>query len=316
MMAVMAREKLSPEARALLEEIDSLGLPALQSLVPAAARVQVRESSKRSIGEPVVLERVENFCVPAPAGSVPVRLYARERGGVHPCLVYFHGGGYVVCDLDTHDTVCRWIAKESGAIVIAVDYRLAPEHRFPAALEDCQAAAAWVCANGEQLGVDANRIAVGGDSAGGNLAAVVSIQCRDAGGPPLALQVLVYPVTNCNSLATDSYREFAEDHHLTRGLMDYFFDHYFARAEDRADPKASPLLAKDLQGLPPALVITAECDPLRDEGEAYAARLAEAGVTVTCTRYKGMFHPFFSLPGILEDSRKAVRQVAGALRRM
>ena len=312
----MKRPKLSAEARALLEEIDALGMPALESLPPAEARVQVRENSQKSIGEPVLLERVENCTIPGPAGPIPVRIYAGGAGGVRPCLVYFHGGGYVLCDLDTHDTVCRWIAKESGAVVIAVDYRLAPEHRFPAALVDCHAATAWVCANTARLGVDPDRVAVGGDSAGGNLAAVVSIKCRDAGGPKLALQVLVYPVTDCGWLETQSYREFAEDHYLTRRLMDYFFGHYFAKAEDRVTPDASPLLVQELQGLQPALVITAECDPLRDEGEAYAARLAEARVTVACTRYPGMFHPFFSLPGLLEDSRKAVRQVAGALRRM
>lgn len=278
--------------------------------------MRARENSQRAIGEPVTLERVENFTVPGPAGPIPVRLYASATSEAQPCLVYFHGGGYVLCDLDTHDTACRWIARESGAIVIAVDYRLAPEHRFPSALEDCLAATAWVCANAGRLGAHPDRIAVGGDSAGGNLATVVSLRSRDDGGPKLALQVLVYPVTNCASMETDSYREFSEHHHLTRGLMEYFMEHYFANPEDRRRPDASPLFAKDLRGLPPALVITAECDPLRDEGEAYAARLAAAGVTVTCTRYPGMYHPFFSLPGILEDSRKAVRQVAAALRRM
>jgi acetyl esterase len=216
----MKRPKLSPEARALLEAADAMGLPALEELPPAEGRVRARENSRRSVGEPVALARVENFTIPGPAGPIPVRLYARERGTAQPCLVYFHGGGYVLCDLDTHDTTCRWVAQESGAIVIAVDYRRAPEHRFPAALEDCTAATAWVCANAIQLGAHPDRIAVGGDSAGGNLAAVVSMRARDAGGPKLALQVLVYPVTDCASLETESYREYAEDHHLTRRLMD------------------------------------------------------------------------------------------------
>jgi acetyl esterase len=312
----MERPKLTPEARALFEKNDALGLPPLESLSPAEARLRARQNSARSAGEPVVLQRVEDFTVPGPAGSIPVRLYADASGGAQPCRVYFHGGGYVVCDLDTHDSVCRWIAKESGAIVIAVDYRLAPEHRFPAALEDCHAATVWVCQNAGRLGVDPERVAVGGDSAGGNLATVISMRCRDAGGPKLALQVLVYPVTNCTSFDTASYREFAEGYHLTRGLMDYFVEHYFAAPEDRSNPEASPCFAGNLRELPPALVITAECDPLCDEGEAYAAQLAAARVTVTCTRYPGMFHPFFSQPGLLEDSRKAVRQVAAALRRM
>ena len=221
----------------------------------------------------------------------------------------------MIGDLDSHDPVCRALARLSGAVVIAIDYRLAPEHKFPAALEDCRAATLWVCANAAQLGVDGRLIAVGGDSAGGNMATVVAIQCRDAGGPPLALQVLVYPVTNLGSFDTASHKEFAEDHYLTRASMDYFLSQYFAKPEDAARPDASPAFQQDLRGLPPALILTAECDPLRDEGEAYAQRLEEAGVPVTCTRYAGMFHPFFSMP-VLTEARRAYEEVAAAVREM
>jgi acetyl esterase len=198
-------------------------------------------------------------------------------------------------------------------VVVAVDYRLAPEHKFPAAVDDSYAATLWVAANAGALGVDPRRIAVGGDSAGGNLAAVVSLKCRDEAGPALALQVLVYPVTNLASFDTGSYRAFAEGYNLTRAEMEWFRASYLDRPEDGKHPHASPLLAANLSGLPPALVITAECDPLRDEGEAYAKRLEQAGVPVTCTRYPGMIHPFFSMPGALTQARKAIEQVAAAI---
>jgi acetyl esterase len=220
----------------------------------------------------------------------------------------------VVCDLDTHDTVCRAIARRAGAVVVAVDYRLSPEYRFPAAVQDSYAATGWVAANAGRLRIDPRRIAVGGDSAGGNLSAVMCLKSREEGGPALALQVLVYPVTNLASFDTPSYSEFAAGYYLTRAEMEWFRGHYLARTEDAQSPYASPLLAPDLRGLPPALVITAECDPLRDEGEAYAKRLAEAGVEVTCTRYAGMIHPFFSLGGAFSQGRRAIEQVAAAVR--
>ena len=229
-------------------------------------------------------------------------------------MVYFHGGGWVVCDLDTHDVVCRAIARRAEAVVVSVDYRLAPDHKFPAAVTDAYAATEWVAANAERLGIDPTRISVGGDSAGGNLATVVSLMSREKNGPSIALQALVYPVTDLSSFETPSYREFAEGHHLSRVQMEWFRGHYLASPEDCGNPYASPLLARDLSGLPPALIITAECDPLRDEGEAYAKRLEEAGVTVTCTRYPGMIHPFFSLPGAIPQALDAIQQVADAVR--
>jgi acetyl esterase len=228
-------------------------------------------------------------------------------------MVYFHGGGWVVCDLDTHDVVCRAIARRAGAVVIAVDYRLAPEHKFPAAVVDCYAATVWVAANADRLSIDRNRITVGGDSAGGNLGAVVSLKSRDENGPAIALQAMVYPVTDLSSFATPSYQEFADGYQLTKAEMVWFRDHYLGSLEDARHPHASPLLAADLRGLPPALIITAECDPLRDEGEAYAKRLAAAGVPVTSTRYAGMIHPFFSLSGAIPQALDAIQQVADAV---
>jgi acetyl esterase len=208
------------------------------------------------------------------------------------------------------------LAKESDALVIAVGYRRAPEHKFPAAVEDAHAATVWIAKHAAQLGINANRIAVGGDSAGGNLATVTSIRCRDAGGPALASQLLIYPITNHSSFETGSYLEFAENHYLTRKTMLWFASHYLALPEDKRNPDASPLLAKDLAGLPPALLITAEFDPLRDEGEAYGERLRQAGVMVTAVRYPGMIHGFAVMLGVLETGRRAIREAAEFLRRL
>lgn len=295
--------------------MEAQGGPPLESLPPQEARLLAAESLKMVAGEPEQIERVENLSVPRPGGSIPIRVYAPGTGPA-PGLVYFHGGGWVVGDLNVYDVVCRSIAKKSGAVVVSVDYRLSPEHKFPAAVEDCLAATAWVAANAPRLGIDPRRIAVGGDSAGGNLAAVMALKCRSNGGPALALQVMVYPVTNLHAFDTASYRDFADGYYLTRSMMHWFRDAYLGRAEDSAQLDASPLFAPDLRGLPPALIITAECDPLRDEGEAYGKRLQDAGVATVCTRYPGMIHPFFSMGGVITQGRKAVDQVAAAVRAM
>jgi acetyl esterase len=205
------------------------------------------------------------------------------------------------------------MARRAGAVVVSVDYRLAPEHKFPAAVTDSYAATVWVAQNAERLGIDPKRISVGGDSAGGNLAAVVALKSRDENGPAIALQAMIYPVTDLSSFDTGSYREFNDGYQLTKVEMEWFRDLYLKSAADARNPDASPLLARDLRGLPPALVITAECDPLRDEGEAYAKRLQDAGVAVTSTRYAGMIHPFWSLAGALPQALEAYQQVADAL---
>jgi acetyl esterase len=303
-------ERLHPEARALLEMMDAQGGPPLESEDPVEARSSRLEPMKMLGGEPDALARVENLSIPGPGGDVPIRVYAKEQGGLRSALVYFHGGGFVLGNLDTHDAVCRALANESGAVVISVDYRLSPESKFPAALDDSQAAVRWVAANAERLGVDARKIGVGGDSAGGNLATVVAMRCRDAGGPALAFQVLIYPVTDSSSYDTGSHRESGDGYFLTTAAMDWFIGHYLSTADQKRLPEVSPLLATDLSRLPPALVITAEFDPLRDEGEAYAQRLRQTGVPVTLTQYPGMIHGFVSMRGVLADGRRAIREVA------
>jgi acetyl esterase len=285
----------------------------LESFSPEEARKLAIESLKTAGGTPEPVRSIENLRIPGPDCEIPIRIYTPDAPAPRPALVYFHGGGWVVCDLDTHDVVCTAIAHRAGAVVIAVDYRLAPEHKFPAAVTDSYAATAWVASNAKRLGIDPKRISVGGDSAGGNLAAVVSLKSRDQDGPAIELQVMVYPVTDLSSFATPSYQEFGENHYLTKSEMEWFRDHYLRSMEDARDPHASPLLTLDLSELPPALIITAECDPLRDEGEAYAKRLANDGVAVTYTCYPGMIHPFFSLSGAIPQAFDAIQQVANAV---
>ncbi len=228
-------------------------------------------------------------------------------------LVWFHGGGWVIGDLDTTDVCCRLLANRSDAVVVSVDYRLAPEDPFPAGLEDCMTAVAWTVENAELLGVDPTRLAVGGDSAGGNLAAVVAQRNRDEFGPAIRFQLLVYPATDL-TLSHPSVKENGEGYFLTRDAMVWFTDHYLSGGADPKDPRVSPLFADSAAGLPPALVITAEFDPLRDEGEAYGAWLQEAGVPTTIVRYDGQIHGFFGMVGMLDDASKAIDQAADGLR--
>jgi acetyl esterase len=309
----MLSPKLDPAVRQLLEAAEAEGNPPLESFSPEEARKLAIESLKTAGGTPEPVRSIENLRIPGPDCEIPIRIYTPDAPAPRPALVYFHGGGWVVCDLDTHDVVCTAIAHRAGAVVIAVDYRLAPEHKFPAAVTDSYAATAWVASNAKKLGIDPKRISVGGDSAGGNLAAVVSLKSRDQDGPAIELQVMVYPVTDLSSFATPSYQEFGENHYLTKSEMEWFRDHYLRSMEDARDPHASPLLTLDLSELPPALIITAECDPLRDEGEAYAKRLANDGVAVTYTCYPGMIHPFFSLSGAIPQAFDAIQQVANAV---
>jgi acetyl esterase len=312
----MLSDKLDPNIRAVLEAIQAQGLPPLESFSPGQARLAVIENTPKMQAAPEAVAEVRDLRIPGPGGEIGLRIYTPESAAPRPALVYFHGGGWVLCNLDTHDVMCRAIANRAQAVVVSVDYRLAPEQKFPAAVEDCYAAAQWVVSNACALGADPRRIVVGGDSAGGNLAAVAAIRSRDEAGPGFAGQVLVYPVTDLSSFETGSYQEFAEDHSLTRALMEWFRGHYLSTEAEALLPHASPLLADDLSRLPPALVITAECDPLRDEGEAYAARLREAGVAVTLTRYAGMIHPFFSWTGVVPQAMEAISQVAAAVRTM
>nr|WP_281427635.1 alpha/beta hydrolase [Mesobacillus maritimus] len=264
-------------------------------------------------GIPEEVGKVEDRRIPGPGGEIPVRIYTPEGEGPFPALVYYHGGGWVIGNLDTVEVPCRLLTNRANCVVISVDYRLAPEHKFPAAAEDAYSAVQWVVDNASSIGVDSARVAVGGDSAGGNLAAVVALMAKDKGGPSISYQMLIYPVTNHN-YDTQSYKDNAEGYFLTKSTMEWFWNHYLRNEEDGKNPYASPLLAEDVSGLPPALVITGGFDPLRDEGEAYAEKLKAAGVAVEATRYDGMIHGFFWLPGMLLQGDKAIHQAANALR--
>lgn len=302
--------KLDPVVRRLLEALDALGQPPMETLSAEEARAGSAKRDPAVTGLPEEVFSVEDRNVPGPGGEIPVRVYRGSGDAMRPGMVYFHGGGWVVCGLDTHDVICRAIARRSGGVVVSVDYRLAPEHKFPAAVEDAYAATVWVGENAAALGIDGSRLSVGGDSAGGNLATVVSMLCRDRGGPAIACQTLVYPVTDLGSLETASYEEFAAGCCLTKAMMVWFRNHYLAEEADGLHPHASPLRAEDLSRLPPALILTAECDPLRDEAEAYAWRMEEAGVSVLLKRYEGMIHPFFSMAGAIPQGQEALDAVA------
>jgi acetyl esterase len=311
----MLSRKLAPEIRSLLEGMAAQGGPAMETL-PAPEARQAAHGLDQLAGEAESVSRVETRKIPSRAGELPVRIYIPEGDGPFPGVVFLHGGGWVICDLDTHDNICRAIARRAGSVVVSVDYRLAPEHRFPAALEDSLDAALWVADNAAALRIDPGRVVIAGDSAGANMATVIAAKTRSAKRPVFALQVLVYPVTDLTSFDTASQHEFGEDHFLTRSLMERFVDDYIPHADDRKTPDASPRFIADLRGLPPALVITAECDPLRDEGEAYAKRMQDDGVAVTLTRYDGMIHPFLNFLGLTPSAHKALDQIAGAIRRL
>jgi acetyl esterase len=304
---------LDPQAQKVVDTIAALNLKPIKDSTPAEARESMRTRTA-GLGPVEDVPTVADHRVPVPGGEITVRVYAPAGHGPHPVLVFYHGGGWVIGDLYTHDGICRSIVNAAGCAVASVDYRLAPEFKYPVAVEDSYAALRWVVANAARLGLDPARVAVGGDSAGGNLAAVMALLARERHGPRLLLQMLVYPVTN-HDFGTPSYRENAIGYMLTTEDMRWFWRHYLAREEQGGEPSASPFRATSLANLPPALVITAGCDPLRDEGEAYAGRLRDAGVAVTLTQYSGMFHGFLRMTRILDQSRAALGEVAGALRK-
>jgi acetyl esterase len=303
---------LDPQAQAFLEQLAAAGAPPLHELSVEEAR-QVIVQLFGTTGDPEAVGAVQNRTIPGAAGEMPTRIYTPSGTGPFPVLVYFHGGGWVIGNLDAYDATCRALTNAAGCIVVAMEYRLAPEHKFPAAPEDCYAATQWVAANAAAIGGDPARLAIGGDSAGGNLTAVVAHMARDRGGPALRYQLLVYPVTDYH-FDTASYRENAEGYLLTKDAMVWFWNHYLRSTTDGTNPLASPLRAANLRGLPPAMVLTAEFDPLRDEGEAYAARLQEAGVPVTLRRYEGMIHGFFSLGAVFTQGQQAIADAAAGLR--
>lgn len=302
---------LHPGVQAILDIFASMGGLDFGELSAPEARARMA-----AMRVPIELEpvgKMTDITIPGPAGGIPARVYTPSSEGPFPVLAWFHGGGWVLGDLEGYDATCCLLTNRARCVVVSVDYRLAPEAKFPAAADDCYAATKWIASNAASLNVDASRIAVGGDSAGGNLAAVVSQMARDNGGPAIVHQLLVYPVTD-RDYGTVSYRDNADGYLLTKASMEWFWDHYLNSGSDAANPYAAPLRASSLASLPRATVITAEYDPLRDEGEAYAAKLTAAGVPASCTRYDGMIHGFFNMANALEDARTAVDQASAALR--
>jgi len=301
---------LDPQAKQVLEQLAALGLPPNHLVSPAQARLNMK-SRPRAAGPEVA--KVEDRLIPGPRVELPVRIYTPAGAGPFPILVWYHGGGWVVGDLDMADPTARHLAVGAGCVVVSVDYRLAPETKFPGPADDCYAATIWAAQHAARFNGDATRMAIGGDSAGGNLAAAVALMTRDRGGLSLALQLLVYPVT-ARDFDTASYRQNAEGYGLTLDGMRWYWDLYLQNPTDASNPYAAPIAAPDLKGLPPALVITAEYDPLCDEGEAYAKRLQAAGVSTTCKRYDGMIHGFFGMPAVLDQGKQAVADACAALR--
>jgi len=301
---------LDSDAERYLERLAALGAPPITELTPAEVRLASEATAADLFGPTDPVGAVFDQALPGP---VRTRVY-QPAGAARdlPVVVYFHGGGWVAGSLDTHDGVCRALCARTPCVAVSVDYRLAPEHRFPAAVQDAWAATAWVAEHAGSIGGDASRIAVGGDSAGGTLAAVVALRARDH-GLRLALQLLVYPATE-HDFETPSYREFAAGYGLTRDAMDWYWAHYLGPDGDGSSPEASPLRADDLSGVAPACVLTVEFDPLRDEGEAFAERLRTAGVPVESRRIAGLIHGAYRMPGTIPRAGELLDASATALR--
>jgi acetyl esterase/lipase len=308
---------LDPDAAAVYKAFQEAGRPAYETLPPSEAREYYLAARLIANPEPPELGKVEELAIPASHGVIPARLYVpktlRKTGTLAPCLVFFHGGGWVIGDLETHDVVCRKLAVEGELIVISVDYRLAPEHKFPAAVEDAIGATKWIAANAQELGIDASRLSVGGDSAGGNLAAVVALAARDGDGPKIAGQLLIYPATEARR-THPSQSEPDTSILLTHSVTTWFYWNYLNGAADLDDWRASPARAKTLNGLPSAYVLTVGADPLRDEGDEYAARLRDAGVAVTYRHFPGQFHGFFTMGKLLNQANVAASEIGAWLK--
>jgi acetyl esterase len=312
----MTGKELDPDAKRVCDLIIAVGRPAYETLTPQEARAAYLASRRALQPDPEEVQEVRSLSAQGPHGPIPLRFY-RGRGAaadrLHPALVYFHGGGFVIGDLDSHDQVCRALANATPAIVISVDYRLAPEAKFPAAVEDSIAATRWIAGNAEKLGIDERRLAVGGDSAGANLAAVVALDAREH-GPPLVFQLLIYPTTDMHT-DRPSHQRNRDQLPLKLSTMHWFLNHYLRGPKDKLDWRASPLHADTLEGLPPALVITAGFDPLADEGEAYAQALMRAGVPVQHDTFDGQIHGFVTMGRMVADAERAIALSAATLRR-
>lgn len=308
---------LDRQVAAVFARAAALGLPPYEQQTPQEARASYRQVVAARRGPDVVPEPVAAVAertIPGTGGPLNARVFTPPGSGPHPVLLYFHGGGWVIGNRDTHDDQARALCARGGALVVSVDYRLAPEHPFPAALDDARAATAWVVDHAEELGGDPQRVAVAGDSAGANLAAAVCLAARDAGGPRLALQVLIYPVVDA-TLAQPSVAELALGYGLTLSTMRWFVDQYLPDPSARLDPLASPLAAPDLSGLPPAVVVTAGYDLLRDQGDAYAARLRAAGGEVVLRRHPGLVHGFLGMAPQVDAAAAAVDLLCADVRR-
>lgn len=307
---------LDPDAAAVLNAFRDARRPPYETLSPAEARQMYLASRVVSNPEPPRIASAESITIPGPGGAIPARLYKplalRQAEGLSPCLAFFHGGGWVIGNLESHDVVCRTLADEGQLIVVSIDYRLAPEHKFPAAVDDAIAATEWISANARELKIDQTRLMVGGDSAGGNLAAIVAINARTA-GPKIAGQVLIYPATDF-SMSHPSHSEPETDALLTHSVVRWFRGHYLSKEADSGDWRASPAVVEQLEGLPPAIVLTAGADPLRDEGDEFARRLSDAGVPVAHRTYPGQFHGFITMGKLLPKANDALREIGNWLK--
>lgn len=283
-----------------------------------ATPTQIREASAsgRSLLQKSLtpVQKIQNTTFPGPEGPVPIRIYTPDQGNGLPVIIYYHGGGWVIGSIDSHDNICRSLANKASVIVVSVGYRLAPENPFPAAIDDAYAAFIWVSKNISTFNGNPDKIAVAGDSAGGNLAAAVSLMNRDRAGPGLSAQILIYPSTNLSSLATESHRQFEDGYFLTKNYIENFRSMYLPNPNDWKKELASPLLASNLSNLPPALVLTAEFDPLRDEGEAFAEKLKDSGTSAKLLQYKGMIHGFVGMDRLFDKSEQAIEDITDFLR--
>ncbi|MBE4908953.1 alpha/beta hydrolase [Bacillus luteolus] len=304
---------LDPQAKMLLDMMAASGAPAIETLSPEQAReaFALTQQRLRQGASEIVVHKIEDMTINGEKDDIKIRVYSPKDNEILPALIYFHGGGWVLGNLESHDSLCRAIANSAECVVISVDYSLAPEHKFPVAVYDAFHATKWVYDNAEALKVDPARLAVGGDSAGGNLAAAVTHLAKKDGFLKLCFQALLYPSTNFG--ITESYSLFSEGYFLTKSAMSWFRDCYLNGTEDLTNPLAAPLLIDDKSDLPPALIITAGFDPLRDEGKAYAESLTEAGIEVEYKCYDGMIHGFISMFGVLHQGKLAVEHISNSL---
>ncbi|MDD9896437.1 MAG: alpha/beta hydrolase [Gammaproteobacteria bacterium] len=304
---------LDPQAKALLEAVEQSGAPPFNAYSAQEARIVYDQASELVRGDPPKPFSIEEIEIPGSGGSIPAWIYRPSEQPRFPILVYFHGGGYTIGSLKSHDCICRGLCVEAECIVVSVDYRLAPENKYPAAVEDAWDAARWVAANAVALGGDPDKVAIGGDSAGGNLTAVVSLLAKENGSPDFVFQLLVYPGTDM-TCSFESHNKFGNGYRLTNELIAWFYAHYFTEGDDITHWKASPLNAEDLSDLPPAFMISAGFDPLQDENRAYAEKLKSAGVSVKHSHYGGMIHGFLTMPGALDKAREGINECAQELR--